>query len=173
MSRPLRRLGLCSFFGAPLFIGSDALYTYLISVSRAFCESSQYINRNKSNCGEGKLRYATSRFCKPRSFIARAACRPDRGKLPACQEVPERETFLRSFCFCKKNQKAGAARCPVGGGAPDAPYFILLFQKQVKCSRKGTVLFFSLLRKEPKVAQRVATLWTPGTVQNSIDYIFS
>ena len=27
--------------------------------------------------------------------------------------------------------------------------------------RKGTVLFFSLLRKEPKVAQRVATLWTP------------
>ena len=47
------------------------------------------------------------------------------------------------------------------GRRPDAPCFILLFQKQVKCSRKGTVLFFSLLRKEPKVAQRVATLWTP------------
>ena len=40
-------------------------------------------------------------------------------------------------------------------------------------SRKGTFLFFSLVRKEPKVHQRVATLWTPGTVQNSIDYVFS
>jgi len=36
------------------------------------------------------------------------------------------------------------------GRRPDAPCFILLFQKQVKCSRKGTVLFFSLLRKERK-----------------------
>ena len=59
------------------------------------------------------------------------------------------------------------------GRRPDAPYFILLFQKQVKCSRKGTGLFFSLLRKEPKVAQRVATLWTPGTVQNSMEKYFS
>ena len=31
----------------------------------------------------------------------------------------------------------------------------------MESSRKGTGLFFSLLRKEPKVAQRVATLWTP------------
>ena len=31
---------------------------------------------------------------------------------------------------------------------------------------KGDVFtFFSLLRKEPKVAQRVAPLWTPGTLQ--------
>ena len=39
-----------------------------------------------------------SRFAKPRSSLARAACRPDRGKLPACQKVSERETdcyFLR------------------------------------------------------------------------------
>ena len=32
---------------------------------------------------------------------------------------------------------------------------------------KGTILFFSLVRKEPKVPQRVATLWTPGTIQSS------
>ena len=37
--------------------------------------------------------------------------------------------------------------------------------QNLESSRKETVLFFSLLRKEPKVAQRVATLWTPGTVQ--------
>ena len=43
----------------------------------------------------------------------------------------------------------------------------------MESSRKGTVLFFSLLRKEPKVAQRVATLWTPGTVQNSMEKYFS
>ena len=37
------------------------------------------------------------------------------------------------------------------GRRPDAPYFILLFQKQVKCSRKGNVFtFFLLLQKEPK-----------------------
>ena len=31
---------------------------------------------------------------------------------------------------------------------------------------KGTILFFSLVRKEPKVPQRVATLWTPGDDSN-------
>ena len=45
--------------------------------------------------------------------------------------------------------------------------------QNLESSRKGTVLFFSLLRKEPKVAQRVATLWTPGTVQNSMEKYFS
>ena len=63
---------------------------------------------------------------------------------------------------------------PIGNGFT----FFLLLQKDPKSthsvlprqghafhamesSRKETVLFFSLLRKEPKVAQRVATLWTP------------
>ena len=32
---------------------------------------------------------------------------------------------------------------------------------------KGTGLFFSLVRKEPKVPQRFANLWTPGTIQSS------
>ena len=38
---------------------------------------------------------------------------------------------------------------------------------------KGTGLFFSLVRKEPKVPQRVATLWTPGTIQISARYEIS
>ena len=33
--------------------------------------------------------------------------------------------------------------------------------------RKGTGLFFSRVRKEPKVHQRFANLWTPGTIQSS------
>ena len=36
-----------------------------------------------------------------------------------------------------------------------------------------TGLFFSLVRKEPKVHQRSADLWTPGTVQNSMEKYFS
>ena len=37
-------------------------------------------------------------------------------------------------------------------------------------SRKGTVLFFSLVRKERGVPQRFANLWTPGTIQISARY---
>mgnify|MGYP006883270806 CR=1 FL=1 len=33
--------------------------------------------------------------------------------------------------------------------------------------RGSTILFFSLVRKEPKVPQRFANLWTPGTIQSS------
>ena len=40
-----------------------------------------------------------------------------------------------------------------------------------RTSRKGTVLFFSLVRKEPKVPQRFANLWTPGTIQISARYM--
>ena len=67
------------------------------------------------------------------------------------KQANTREAWRICTCFA----------CTGRGRRPDAPCFILLFQKQVKCARKGTVLFFSLLRKEPKVAQRVATLWTP------------
>ena len=38
---------------------------------------------------------------------------------------------------------------------------------------EGTVLFFSLVRKEPKVPQRFANLWTPGTIQISARYEIS
>ena len=36
------------------------------------------------------------------------------------------------------------------------------FGKPQNFPERETVLFFSLVRKEPKVPQRVATLWTPG-----------
>ena len=39
-----------------------------------------------------------------------------------------------------------------------------------RTSRKGTVLFFSLVRKERGVPQRFANLWTPGTIQISARY---
>ena len=45
---------------------------------------------------------------------------------------------------------------------------------KTRISRKGTVLFFSLVRKERGVPQRFANLWTPGTIQISARYmIFS
>ena len=37
--------------------------------------------------------------------------------------------------------------------------------QNLETPRRGTVLFFSLVRKEPKVHQRFANLWTPGTIQ--------
>ena len=39
-------------------------------------------------------------------------------------------------------------------------------------SAKRTSLFFSLVRKEPKVPQRFANLWTPGTIQSFAGNIF-
>ena len=44
--------------------------------------------------------------------------------------------------------------------------------KTSKVPEKGTVLFFSLVRKEPKVPQRFANLWTPGTIQSSAGNAF-
>ena len=37
--------------------------------------------------------------------------------------------------------------------------------------RGSTDLFFSLVRKEPKVPQRFANLWTPGTIQISARFV--
>ena len=54
---------------------------------------------------------------------------------------------------------------------------VLPRQGQASCLsgsfRKGTSLFFSLLRKEPKVAEGPRPSRLPGTVQTSINYIFS
>ena len=41
------------------------------------------------------------------------------------------------------------------------------FAKPRSSLRGRTDLFFSLVRKEPKVPQRFANLWTPGTIQSS------
>ena len=48
------------------------------------------------------------------------------------------------------------------GRRPDAPCFILLFQKQVKCSRKGTVYVLFASTKRTKSSRRAAALSTPG-----------
>ena len=43
--------------------------------------------------------------------------------------------------------------------------------ENLEAPERETFLFFSLVRKEPKVPQRVATLWTPGTIQISARYM--
>ena len=43
--------------------------------------------------------------------------------------------------------------------------------QNLEAFRKETDLFFSLVRKEPKVPQRFANLWTPGTIQISARYV--
>ena len=57
--------------------------------------------------------------------------------------------FVRSYCLCA----------------------LIRDLQNLESSRKGTVLFFSLVRKEPKVHQRSADLWTPGTVQIAGRYV--
>ena len=106
-------------------------------------------------------------------------------KLPARRRV-------YSFCFCKKNQKARAA-CFLGRGRrPDAPgnaakrqefnldctvlqlrYADLRFAKPHKFLKRNGFTFFSLLRKERGVAEGPRPSRLLGTVQNSIDYVFS
>ena len=45
--------------------------------------------------------------------------------------------------------------------------------QNLELPERETVLFFSLVRKEPKVPQRFANLWTPGTIQSSAENTFS
>ena len=49
----------------------------------------------------------------------------------------------------------------------EAVIFVCCFEvcETSKLPGKGTGLFFSRVRKEPKVHQRFANLWTPGTIQ--------
>ena len=42
--------------------------------------------------------------------------------------------------------------------------------ENLESPERETFLFFSLVRKEPKVPQRFANLWTPGTIQISARY---
>ena len=48
---------------------------------------------------------AASRFAKPRSFIARAVCCPDRGKLSMQWKASERERFYVLFASAKRTKK--------------------------------------------------------------------
>ena len=82
---------------------------------------------------------------------ARAKCCPDRGKLPAYQEVPERETFLRSFCFCKKNQKAaGTPSCDLGSKLYGKIFFVA-FPAFVPKPVYGTTRFFGCFNRCERV----------------------
>ena len=90
------------------------LYTYIFSMSIVFCDSSQYINRNKSNCGGGgKLRCADSRFAEPRSFLKKVFIVAVRscgcgGLIRGLQNLGSSrkgDGFIL-FALCKKNQKA-------------------------------------------------------------------
>ena len=43
--------------------------------------------------------------------------------------------------------------------------------QNLELPERETDLFFSLVRKEPKVPQRFANLWTPGTIQISARFV--
>ena len=83
----------------------------------SFCASeTAETGRIANGCEQG------DHVSRRKGAIAREACRPDRGKLPACQEVPERERVY-SFCFCKKNQKAaGTPSCDLGSNRRSIQY---------------------------------------------------
>ena len=88
------------------------------------------------------LRCAVSRFAKPRSFITRAACRPDRGKLPACQEVPKGKRIV-TFCGVQKvTQKArGVPPCDPGSKLYGKIFFVT-FPAFVSTPVCGATRFF-------------------------------
>ena len=86
------------------------------------------------------LQCADSRFAKPRSSLARAACSPDRGMLSMQWKVPDRETDCYFLRRAKSNTKSTRSVLPRQGQT-----FCLS-----ESFRKGTVLFFLLLQKEPK-----------------------
>ena len=96
-------------------------------------------------CRKGWLRCDDSRFANLGTFLKEKSTRkvcPDRGILPAYQEVPERETFLRSFCFCKKNQKAaGTPSCDLGSKLYGKIFFVA-FPAFVPKPVYGTTRFF-------------------------------
>ena len=72
-------------------------------------------------------------------------------------------TVLRYFLFLRKVLKGFSFVCvkPLLRRAESR------FAEPRSFPIRETVLFFSLVRKEPKVPQRFANLWTPGTIQIS------
>ena len=95
--------------------------------------------------------------------------RPRRGQAFCLSGSSRKGNVFTFFLLLQKEPKARTA-CFLGRGRrPDAPYFILLFQKQVKCSRKGNVFtFFLLLQKEPKSSRDSVLRPRFKTLQNNI-----
>ena len=71
----------------------------------------------------------------------------------------ERKRGLENLEKFQKDLILLVGRCYLGG--------LIRGLQNLESPCKGTGLFFSLVRKEPKVPQRFANLWTPGTIQSS------
>ena len=87
-------------------------------------------------------RCTDSRFAKPRIFIARGACCPDRGKLSACQKVPKGKRIV-TFCGVQKvTQKArGVPPCDPGSKLYGKIFFVT-FPAFVSTPVCGATRFF-------------------------------
>ena len=97
-----------------------------------------------SAVGKAAERRTESRFVKPRNSIARAACCPDRGKLPACQEVPKRERFYVLFASTKRtksSRRAAALSTPGDGSKLYRLYFFVTFPALVPKPAYGATRF--------------------------------
>ena len=108
------------------------------------------------------MRCADSRFAKPRSFLTKVlivavrSCRC--GAL--IQGLRNLEVSLKGFNCC--------------GAKPRLRCAALRFAEPRNFLRKERFSYFSRVRKVPKVHQRFANLWTPGTIQIAGRYeIFS
>ena len=92
-----------------------------------------------------RQRCAASRFAKPRSSRARAACCPDRGKLSACQEVPRRKRFYVLFASTKRIKSSPEGCDPLDSGDGSKLYrivFFVIFPFFVPISVCGETHFF-------------------------------
>ena len=104
---------------------------------------------------------------------AHEVCRPGRGKLSAKRKVSKGFNFVsEKLVFGRAASRFGEPRSSFWEGfnfvraKPPLRRAESRFGKP-RTSRKGTILFFSLVRKERGVPQRFANLWTPGTIQIS------
>ena len=84
--------------------------------------------------------------------------------------------LVQSFCLCALIRGLQNLESPFEKGFNFVRAKSLLWWADLRFAEprsfpeRETVLFFSLVRKEPKVPQRFANLWTPGTIQISARY---
>ena len=85
--------------------------------------------------------------------------------------------LVQSFCLCALIRGLQNLESPFGKGFNFVRAKSLLWWADLRFAEprsfpeRETVLFFSLVRKEPKVPQRFANLWTPGTIQISARFV--
>ena len=133
------------------------------------CRTSNQQAHGVCRPGRDKLSARTCKKLPVASFCASETA--ETGRIANGREqgdhVSRRQESFKVFCptFCTL-QKVGVAA--------ERQKNLILFVRiccfgcadsrfgKTRISRKGTVLFFSLVRKERGVPQRFATLWTPG-----------